>query len=98
MGCVSLSCKPPGLQIYMCGNNPVAFCFGMEATWPENTIIPFFSDLDKHGVRVDGPRRKKKKKETRKEREKQNLRSVFKFLVLPATKRQSISCPGWRVR
>lgn len=70
----------------------------MEATWPENTIIPFFSDLDKHGVRVDGPRRKKKKKETRKEREKQNLRSVFKFLVLPATKRQGISCPGWRVR
>ena len=34
----------------------------MEATWPENTIIPFFSDLDKHGVRVDGPRRKKKKR------------------------------------
>jgi len=45
MGCVSLSCKPPGLQIYMCGNNPVAFCFGMEATWPENTIIPFSQTL-----------------------------------------------------
>ena len=57
MGCASLSYKPPGLQIYMCENNPVAFCFGMEATWPENTIIPFFSE-----VRVDGPRRKKERK------------------------------------
>ena len=62
MGCASLSYKPPGLQIYMCENNPVAFCFGMEATWLENTIIPFFSELDKHEVRVDGPRRKKERK------------------------------------
>ena len=97
VGCASLSCKPPGLQIYMCKNNPVGFCFGTEATWPENTIIPFFSDHDKRGVRVYSPRRKKKK-ETRKEREKQNLRSIFKFLVLQATERQGVSCPGWRVR
>ena len=99
VGCASLSYKPPGLQIYMCKNNPVGFCFGTETTWPENTIIPFFSDHDKRRVRVYSPRRRKKKrKETRKEREKQNLRSIFKFLVLQATERQGVSCPGWRVR
>jgi len=95
--CLSILQAPrtPNLHVW---KQPSSFLFWHGGHLAREHNYPFFSDLDKHGVRVDGPRRKKKKKETRKEREKQNLRSVFKFLVLPATKRQGISCPGWRVR
>lgn len=60
--CPSLSYKATGVQIYMGKNNPVTFCLNTEATSPEDTVSPFFSDCDKHGGwgagGVDGPRRK----------------------------------------
>lgn len=71
VGCAPLSCKPPGIQIYMCKNNLSSFCLGTETPRGQRTqVAPFFPECDQDGELIALEENKKENKKKKREKNK----------------------------